>query len=91
MGLMGLGCGMCGFDGFCFDFLLWVLWLMVVAFDLWLIFCCGMCGFDGGGGDGLIVGLLWDGFTMVEVAMVWVGFGVCGHLGWIWVVWIDLV
>ena len=39
---------------FCFDFLWWVLWLMVVAFDLWLIFCCGMCGFDGGG----------DGFAM---------------------------
>ena len=34
---------------------------MVVAFDLWLIFCCGMCGFDGGGGDGIAV---------VEVAMV---------------------
>ena len=39
---------------FCFDFLWWVLWLMVVAFDLWPIFCCGMCGFDGGG----------DGFAM---------------------------
>ena len=78
---MGLGCGMCGFDGFCFDFLLWVLSLMVVAFDLWLIFCCGICGFDGGGGDGLIVGLLWDGFTMVEVAMVWVDLGSVG----IWV------
>ena len=36
---------------------------MVVAFDLWLIFCCGMCGFDGGGGGG-------DGFAVVEVAMV---------------------
>ena len=36
---------------------------MVVAFDLWLIFCCGMCGFDGGGGGG-------DGFTVVEVAMI---------------------
>ena len=81
MGLMGVGCGMCGFDGFRFDFLLWVLWPMVVAFDLWLIFCCGMCGFDGGGGDGLIVGLLWDGFTMVEVAMVWVDLGSVG----IWV------
>ena len=34
---------------------------MVVAFDLWLIFCCGMCGFDGGGGG--------DGFAVVEVAM----------------------
>ena len=39
---------------FCFDFLWWVLWLMVVAFDLWLIFCCGMCGFDGGR-DGFVV------------------------------------
>ena len=37
---------------------------MVVAFDLWLIFCCGMCVFDGGGGDG------GDGFAVVEVAMV---------------------
>ena len=37
---------------------------MVVAFDLWLIFCCGMCGFDGGGGGG------GDGFAVVEVAMV---------------------
>ena len=37
---------------------------MVVAFDLWLIFCCGICGFDGVGGG--------DGFTVVEVAM---GFG----------------
>ena len=36
---------------------------MVVAFDLWLIFCCGMCGFDGGGGGG-------DGFAVVEVAMI---------------------
>ena len=36
---------------------------MVVAFDLWLIFCCGMCGFDGGGGGG-------DGFPVVEVAMI---------------------
>ena len=83
MGLMGVGCGMCGFDGFRFDFLLWVLWPMVVAFDLWLIFCCGMCGFDGGanGGGG-------DGIAVVEVAMVWVEFGVCRHLGRIWVVWI---
>ena len=38
---------------------------MVVAFDLWLIFCCGMCGFDGGGGGGG-----GDGFAVVEVAMV---------------------
>ena len=37
---------------------------MVVAFDLWLIFCCGMCGFDGGGGGG------GDGFAVVEVAMI---------------------
>ena len=37
---------------------------MVVAFDLWLIFCYGMCGFDGGGGGG------GDGFAVVEVAMV---------------------
>ena len=35
---------------------------MVVAFDLWLIFCCGMYGFGGGGGG--------DGFAVVEVAMV---------------------
>ena len=49
---------------------------MVVAFHLWLIFCCGMCGFNGGanGGGG-------DGIAVVEVAMVWVEFGVCGHLG----------
>ena len=40
---------------------------MVVAFDLWLIFCCGMCGFDGGGGGG---GGGGDGFAVVEVAMV---------------------
>ena len=42
-----------------------------------------MCGFDGGanGGGG-------DGIAVVEVAMVWVEFGVCGHLGRIWVVWI---
>ena len=39
---------------------------MVVAFDLWLIFCCGMCGFDGGGGGGGG----GDGFAVVEVAMV---------------------
>ena len=25
IGLMSVGYGMCGFDGFCFDFLLWVL------------------------------------------------------------------
>jgi len=81
MGLMGVGCGMCGFDGFYFYFLLWVLWPMVVAFDLWLIFCCGMCGFDGGGGHG---------FTVVEVAMVWVGFGVCGHLGGLDQIWWHL-
>ena len=37
---------------------------MVVAFDLWLIFCYGMRGFDGGGGGG------GDGFAVVEVAMV---------------------
>ena len=82
-GLMGVGCGMCGFDGFYFDFLLWVLWPVVIAFDSWLIFCWGMCGFDGGadGGGG-------DGFVVVEVAMVWVRFGVYGHLGRIWVVWI---
>lgn len=77
---MGVGCRMCGFDGFCFDFLLWVLWSMVVAFDLWLIFCCGMCGFDGGadggGGNGFVVGLLWDGFTVVVVGM--------GLLWWWW-------
>ena len=36
---------------------------MVVAFDLWLIFCCRMCGFDGSGDGG-------DGFVVVEVAMV---------------------
>ena len=35
---------------------------MVVAFDLWLIFCYGMYGFDGDGGG--------DGFVVVEVAMV---------------------
>ena len=47
---------------------------MVVAFDLWLIFCCGMCGFDCRGGG--------DGFAVVEVSMVFgriwgpsVGFG----------------
>ena len=33
IGLMSVGYGMCGFDGFCFDFLLWVLLSMVVAFD----------------------------------------------------------
>ena len=39
---------------------------MVVAFDLWLIFCYGMCGFDGGGG-----GSGGYGFAVVEVAMVY--------------------
>ena len=41
--------------------------------------CFGDGGADGGGGDG---------FVVVEVAMVWVRFGVYGHLGRIWVVWI---
>ena len=36
---------------------------MVVAFDLWLIFCCGMYGFDGGGGG--------DGFAVVGMGSLW--------------------
>ena len=71
MGLMGVGCGMCGFDGFCFNFLLQVLWLMVVAFDLLLIFCCGMCGFDGGGRDGS----LWVYCGMGSLWWIWLWFG----------------
>ncbi|KAK7852468.1 protein sieve element occlusion a [Quercus suber] len=56
--------------------LVWVFCVpMVVAFDLWLIFCCGMCGFDGGGGGG-------DGFT------VWQKGELCLYGGedvnWIW-------
>ena len=39
---------------------------MVVAFDLWLIFCCGMCGFDGGGGGGGGGDGFWSNFCLSE-------------------------
>ena len=60
VGLMGFALIFC--CGYCCRW-----WLLLI---LWLIFCCGICGFDGDadGGGG-------DGFTVVEVAMVWVGFG----------------
>ena len=36
------------------------------------------------------MGSLWDGFTVVDVAMVWVKFRVCGHLGGLDQIWWHL-
>ena len=71
MGLMGMGCGVCGFDEFCFDFLLWVLWLMVVVFDLWLIFVVGCVGLMVVGRGSLWWRWLWFGSDLGGLDKIW--------------------